>query len=268
MRRQAHGPHAQAGGGAAEDPPGRDDDDDGDDEAEVQAGLAQEGQERGQLGELRGLRDARRFREARLRVGPRAVQERFHDQQGDGVEQERRDDLVDAQAHAQQGRHERPGGAGQGTCRDHQRQHHDGRPAVHDLADARRGDGAHEQLPFHADVPVAGPEGDGHRGPREEQRRGDVEDLPQRELACQGRDEVGDVGVQRVGAGDGEGAAGHGQDGHDGAHHDGSRAAEARLRGPPRLQRHAATSPRPAMSMPSCSGSASMAAMRPTTRPS
>ena len=139
---------------------------------------------------------------------------------------------------------------------------------MHDLADAGRGHGAHEQLPFHADVPVAAAEGDGHGRAREEQRRRDVEDLPERELAGQRRDEVGEVGLDGVGAGDGEGAPGHRQDGHDGAHDDGPGAAEARLGGPPCLERHAAAWPRPAMSMPSCSGSACEASMRPTTRPS
>ena len=54
-----------------------------------------------------------------------------------------------------------------------------------DLADAGGRDGAHEQLALDADVPVAGTEGDGDRGAREEQRRGAVEHFEERELARQ-----------------------------------------------------------------------------------
>ena len=77
------------------------------------------------------------------------------------------------EAHAQQRRHQRPQRAGQRAARDHERAAPAiGGQAADHLAHAGRRDRAQQQLALGADVPVAGPEGDGHRRAGEEDRRG------------------------------------------------------------------------------------------------
>ena len=73
-----------------------------DDQPEVETGPVE------QLGELGRLDDPRRLREARHRVAPQAVEQRVDEQQRDWVEQQGRDDLIDAEPHTQHGRAERP----------------------------------------------------------------------------------------------------------------------------------------------------------------
>ena len=68
------------------------------------------------------------------------------------------------------------------------------------LLDAGGRDRAHEELALDPDVPVARAEGDGHGRAREEDGRGLVEHLQERELAREGGDEVGLVGLEGVGA--------------------------------------------------------------------
>ena len=97
---------------------------------------------------------------------------------------------------------ERPRRAGQRAADDHQRQCEQRRQAADHGADAGRGDRAEQQLALRADVPVAGPEGDGHRGAGEQDRRGADEHLEQRELRGQRHDHEGDVRLDRVRAGE------------------------------------------------------------------
>ena len=130
-----------------------------------------------------------------VRVAPRPLDERLDDEQRDRVQEQGRDDLVDAQARPQQRRHERPRRArersrrrpssGSATMR---------RPALDELPDAGRRHRAHEQLALRRRCSSSRP---GRRSRPRCRRRGaasrSTRTSRQRELRGQGRDEVVDV---------------------------------------------------------------------------
>ena len=147
------------------------------------------------------------------------MQERVDEQQRDRIEQKGRDHLVDPEADAQHRRTKRPQRATRRSAGDHERDGDDLWKLSH-LTDGRGRDGAHEQLPLGADVPVAAAESEGHRGAGEHDRRGCDKDLEHAEARGQGDDKELGVRLDRVRPGQGDGTGRHGERDEDGEDHE------------------------------------------------
>ena len=214
-------------------------------------------------------------------LGPRAEHPVLDPEQGDVVEHQRRDDLVDAQPGPQDTRDESPDPAGDGPGDHHHRDHHDRRCSgredrrQHDRARAPR---AKQELPLRADVPEAHPEGkraceagEDERGRRDQRVRQDAD------IAEGGIDDV-QVCPHRIAADEGKDHRADEQ-GDDDRPDRRDRRQPARGRhprfeadrhgaSPPAAAASAAASSPPVMSSPIRSMSAESTWKDPTTRPS
>ena len=126
----------------------------------------------GQAGEPGLGRERLGLREAAL--APRAEDPELDPEQGDVVEHQGRDDLVDPEAGPEDARDEAPQTAGDRPGQHHRRDDDDGRrPGRQDRGedDGARAPGAEQELALRADVPEAHPERQRTRQAGQDQRR-------------------------------------------------------------------------------------------------
>ena len=202
-------------------------------------------------------------RKAALGVAPGTVEQSLQQQQGHGVEQQRRDHFVDAGDALEPGGQQRPQQSRRGTGREGQRE---GQPGIEVGGVQSRHGGADrpgEELTLGADVVVAGAESDRHRQSGEQQRRGGEEHLLQAVPGRERNHEIAPVGRRRAGAPGSDRDRRDEERGDDGKSHGGRRP-------PPRrsgAQDEAHDSACPVISRPRARGVASSRGSSPTTRP-
>ena len=134
-------------------------------------------------------------------LGPRAEHPVLDPEQGDVVEHQRRDDLVDAEPGLQDARDEPPDTAGDGPGDHHHRDHHDRRCSRREdrrQHDRARAPGPEQELTLRPDVPEAHPEGEGARQAGEDERR--RRDQRVRQDADVAKGGIDDVQVARTGS--------------------------------------------------------------------
>ena len=159
----------------------------------------------GQARQPGGLRELAGELEAPFAPGPEDPV--LDPQEGDVVEHQRDDDLVDPESRLEDARDEAPQGSGSHARQGHQGHEEDGWGVVRQDRqedDGARAPGAHQQLTLRPDVPQPHPEGDRTGEAGEDERRGHDQRVRQDTDGAEGGAQDVHVGADRVATDEGD----------------------------------------------------------------